>query len=178
MFYLFINRLIKEGFKADGIVKRNGIPALIALKNIGKILVFIFIVVISAHIVTSSAFSMASSLGILQSFIGATIIALGTTLPEISVSLAAIRKKNVSLAIGNAVGSLVANLTLILGISALLSNAIVLDVGAKIAVMFMLLTYAVFFVLIHDGVFNFKKSMVLFSLYAVFLITMFAVGVL
>ncbi len=178
MFYLFINRLIKEGFKANGNIKENRIPTLVALKNIGKIILFIAIVVIAAHVVTSSAFSIASSLGIMPSLIGATIISLGTTLPEISVSVAAIRKKNVSLAIGNAVGSLVANLTLILGISALLSNAIVLDAGAKIAILFMLLTYAVFYILIHDRVFNFAKSLIMLSLYSIFLITMFVVGVL
>ncbi len=178
MFYLFIHRLIKEGFRANGAGRKNGIPTLVALKHIGKMLGFVAFVVIAAHVVTSSAFSIASSLGIMQSFIGLTIISLGTTLPEISVSVAAIRKKNISLAIGNAVGSLVANLTLILGITAILSNGIILDAGTKAAIMFMLLVFTVFYILIHDGVFNFSKSLVMFSLYIVFLIIMFIVGVL
>ncbi|MBI4162263.1 MAG: sodium:calcium antiporter [Candidatus Aenigmarchaeota archaeon] len=178
MFYLFMNRLFKEGFRANGNARKNGIPTLVALKNIGKILGFIALVIIAAHVVVSSALSMSSSFGIMQSFIGATIISLGTTLPEISVSVAAIRKKNVSLAIGNAVGSLVANLTLILGVSALLSSSIVLDAGAKIAVLFMLLAYAVFYVVIHDKVFTPVKSVILFGVYILFLISMIVVGVL
>ncbi|VVB57973.1 Sodium/calcium exchanger MaX1 [Candidatus Anstonella stagnisolia] len=78
-------------------------------------------VVLSSMIVVASSLQLAEGLGLSESFMGATIIAVGTSLPEISIALAAIRKKQYGLALGDAIGSCVANLTLVLGIGAVIS---------------------------------------------------------
>jgi len=72
-------------------------------------------VYVSANIVVKSAISIATDLGLAQSFIGATLIALGTSLPEIMVGFEAIKKKMYGLALGDAMGSIMANITLVLG---------------------------------------------------------------
>ncbi len=71
--------------------------------------------VICAQIIVISAGNIISLLGISQTFIGATVVALGTSLPELALSIRAINEKRLGLAFGNAVGSNFANITLVLG---------------------------------------------------------------
>jgi cation:H+ antiporter len=69
-----------------------------------------------------SAVAIATILGISKVFIAATTLALGTSLPELVVSLAAVKKRHYNLALGNVLGSCVTNLTLIFGISAVIAS--------------------------------------------------------
>lgn len=81
----------------------------------------ILLVIVSSGFVVESAVKLAKLLGIAESFIGATIIAIGTSLPEMSVDIQAIRKKHYGLALGDAIGSNMANLTLVLGTAAVIN---------------------------------------------------------
>ncbi|MDD5340787.1 MAG: sodium:calcium antiporter [Candidatus ainarchaeum sp.] len=80
----------------------------------------IIVVIVSSGFVVDSAVTLARLMGLAESFIGATIIALGTSLPEMSVDLQAIRKKRYGLALGDAIGSNMANITLVLGAAAVI----------------------------------------------------------
>lgn len=91
--------------------KRGGVP-LIFIKVLGGTIV----IVLSARFAVSSALDIASSLGIAPIVVGALIIAFGTSLPELSLSLVAVRQGRLNLALANAVGSNLTNLTLILGL--------------------------------------------------------------
>lgn len=81
----------------------------------------IMMVIVSSGFVVDSSVKLAKLLGIAESFIGATIIAIGTSLPELSIDLQAIRKKHYGLALGDAIGSNMANLTLVLGTAAVIN---------------------------------------------------------
>ncbi|OGI16021.1 hypothetical protein A3K63_05265 [Candidatus Micrarchaeota archaeon RBG_16_49_10] len=84
-----------------------------------KSLVFLAIglvgVIGSSGFVVSSASSIASGMGISATVIGATIVAVGTSLPELSLGLASVRKNHIDLALGEVIGACLINLTLILG---------------------------------------------------------------
>jgi cation:H+ antiporter len=67
------------------------------------------------------AIALARSLGLSEFFISATIVALGTSLPELVTSLIAIRKGEIDLSVGNIIGSNIINIALILGISAIIT---------------------------------------------------------
>ena len=71
-------------------------------------------VLVAASFVVNSALSISEMTGIARTFLGATIVALGTTIPELTVTLQAVRKGHYSLALGNAIGSPLTNLTLVL----------------------------------------------------------------
>ncbi|PKV66336.1 calcium/sodium antiporter [Pontibacter ramchanderi] len=71
--------------------------------------------------VVDGAVSIAQSFGLSESFIGLTIVAIGTSLPELVTSAMAAYRKNIDIAIGNVVGSNIFNLLWILGISALIN---------------------------------------------------------
>ena len=81
----------------------------------------ILLLVVSSSFVVDSAVKIAVSLGIAESFIGATVIALGTSLPELSVALVSLRKKQYGLVLGNVIGSNMANLTFVLGVAAIIN---------------------------------------------------------
>lgn len=66
------------------------------------------------------AVHMASQLGMSEGFIGLTIVAVGTSLPELFTSVMAARRGNADIAVGNAVGSNIFNILWILGISAVI----------------------------------------------------------
>ena len=102
-------------------------------------------VMISSSFVVNSAVALANAIGLAKSFIGATIIALGTSLPELSIDLQAIRKKQYGLALGDAIGSNMANLTLVLGTAAAISPILVQLKVFIAALLFAVVANAVFF---------------------------------
>lgn len=73
---------------------------------------------IGARLIVDGALGLASILGIGETVIGTTIVALGTTLPEIAATLAAAFRREAGVAIGNVIGSNIFNLLAILGITA------------------------------------------------------------
>jgi cation:H+ antiporter len=89
-----------------------------------KIWMLIFIglagLVGGGKLVVDNAVSMAQSLGVSEKMIGLTIVAAGTSLPELATSVVAAMRKNADIAIGNIVGSNIFNLLLILGVSSLI----------------------------------------------------------
>lgn len=78
------------------------------------------IIVLSKFIVDSSV-DVAGFIGLPPSIIGATIIGLGTSLPELATTIQALKKKLFDMALGNLLGSCITNITLILGVSSLIS---------------------------------------------------------
>ena len=78
-------------------------------------------ILIGGNWVVSSSIAIATQFGISQTIIGLTIVAVGTSLPELITSITAARKKNTDIAIGNIVGSNIFNIFFVLGVSALIS---------------------------------------------------------
>ena len=72
-----------------------------------------------------SAVALSLKWGMPKMVIGATIVSLGTTLPEASVSTLAAVKGNAELALGNAIGSIIADTALIIGLAAMLGTVLV-----------------------------------------------------
>jgi len=85
----------------------------------GLIIVGLAGLVMGGQLVVANAIEIATALGISEKIIGLTIIAAGTSLPELATSIVAASKKNVDIAVGNIIGSNIFNIFLILGISSL-----------------------------------------------------------
>jgi cation:H+ antiporter len=90
----------------------------------GKIWLLILLglagLVIGGRLVVTSAIEMATALGVSEKIIGLTIVAAGTSLPELATSVVAALKKNNDIAVGNIIGSNIFNIFLILGVSSLI----------------------------------------------------------
>ena len=83
-----------------------------------KIIGGLGLLIVSCDIFVDDAVKIARQLGLDDAFISITLIACGTSLPELAASIAAAVKKNTQLALGNIVGSNIFNIGLILGLSA------------------------------------------------------------
>lgn len=77
--------------------------------------------VLGGNLVVNNAIEIAESLGISQKIIGLTVVAAGTSLPELATSVVAALKKNADIAVGNIIGSNIFNIFLILGASSVLA---------------------------------------------------------
>ncbi len=91
------------------------------IKSISLLLVGFVLVLGGANYTIESASSIARVLGISEWVISLLLIAFGTSLPELVVSIKAARKGNADMAIGNVIGSNVANFTMVLGGSAIIN---------------------------------------------------------
>ncbi len=90
------------------------------IKNILFVIIGIILLYFGSSFTVDNAVSIANSLGISERIIGLTIIAIGTSLPELITSVGAARKKHADLSIGNIIGSNIFNVLSILGISSLI----------------------------------------------------------
>jgi cation:H+ antiporter len=80
------------------------------------------IVVAGSHLLVDAAVNLASALGIPSIIVGLTVVAIGTSMPELVTAVTSSRKNVSDLAIGNVLGANIANLTLIVGVAAVLSE--------------------------------------------------------
>ncbi len=85
------------------------------------LIVSMAVLLVGAHFTVTSATSVANSLGVSPILVGMLIVGLGTTMPELFFSLRAIKKKDDSLAIGDLLGTVLADATIVVGILALVS---------------------------------------------------------
>ncbi len=126
-------------------------------------------VVVSSIFVVNSAVSLAGFLNVAKSVLGATIVSLGTTTPELSVSLAAYRMGKRELALGNNVGSAMVNLTLILG-SALSLSAFAVNIGVFSTLLLLAVLASIFLaLLIENGRLGRREGAALLVAYGLFL---------
>jgi len=118
-------------------------------KSIGMLLTGLAGLVIGGQWIVDGAIEFAKKLGpgYDESFVGFTIVAIGTSLPELATAVVAVRKGNTDLAIGNVIGSNIFNIFWVLGLSATISPmdfntednfSILLNIGCS-AVLFLLL---------------------------------------
>lgn len=104
-------------------VSRNAPCCIDDVKTLSKTKIALFIIlgmialIVGSNITVSSAVSIAQYLGVSQRVIGLTIVAIGTSLPELVTSVIAARKGESDIAIGNIVGSNIFNILFVLGVA-------------------------------------------------------------
>ena len=102
-------------------------------------------IVIGGDLVVDSASAIAIAFGMSETLVGLTIVAIGTSLPELVTSITALKKGENQLVIGNVIGSNIFNILFVLGASSAIS-AIPLDSSMLIDVVFMLLVTILCFI--------------------------------
>lgn len=100
----------------------------------------------------NGAADVARRFGISDLFIGLTIVAFGTSMPELIVNVIASMQGQTDIAIGNVVGSNIANILLILGATAMLASLDVQSSTVRKEIPFSLLAAVVLFVMANDGI--------------------------
>ena len=141
------------------------------LKNSLLLILSMAILLIASHFTVASAVDLAHALGVKTILIGIFIIGLGTAMPELLFSLKAVKKHDDSLAVGDILGTVLADGTIVVGILALLSpfsfpQKIIYVTGSFMVLASVLLTY-----FMHTGrVISKKEGKLLFLFWVVFIL--------
>ena len=120
-------------------------PKLSLPKSIIFIIVGLAGIVLGGDLVVNSASDIAIALGMSETLVGLTIVAIGTSLPELVTSLTALKKGENQLVIGNVIGSNTFNILFVLGASSAISS-IPLDSSMLIDVIFMVIVTVICFI--------------------------------
>lgn len=122
-------------------------------------------IVFGGKLVVNSSINIASILGVNDDIIALTIVAIGTSLPELITSVIATKKGENDIAIGNVLGSNIFNILFIIGISSFI-NPMIIDFNTFIDIMIMFVTgLIVFILLLKDKKITLYKSIVMLIIY-------------
>jgi len=170
MAYVFgISRKSKED--SDVEIHRRPVWKSVVMVIIG----FIGLSFSAKFLVTDPAINIASALGISQTVIGLTLVAVGTSLPELATSITAALKKKSDIAIGNIVGSNIFNLLFILGIT-LLIKPVPMTGQNLFDIIFLLFSTIILFMLIfvfQKYKLNKIEGVIMLGLYVAFTLYLF-----
>lgn len=139
--YMYTNYKSVEKDSKTGLSK-NYNRGSINIKEILKISVFFILglvmMVLGSKLLVDNGIKIAEIIGIPQGIISLTVIALGTSLPELVSSITAIRKKHHAISVGNVLGANILNIVSVIGISAIPNDIPILAQTAKIDFPFMI----------------------------------------
>ncbi|MEM7824990.1 MAG: sodium:calcium antiporter [Candidatus Aenigmatarchaeota archaeon] len=166
-FLYFVYHLVRERITHEEIRQHH------ERFELSKIVIFclsLFFVVYSSKFVISSASKLALFYGASEAVIGATIISIGTTLPELAVSLQAIRRRHFNLALGNVIGSCLIKITLLLGL-VLVFNPQPIDFGSySILIVFTILSSVIIWIFLNRSKLMLFDGIFLLLVYIIFLV--------
>jgi cation:H+ antiporter len=138
--------------------------------NIALTLLGFFALVAGAELTVNSAVALATAFGISQVLIGLTVVALGTSLPELVTGVVAAMREQTDLAVGNIVGSNLFNLLFILGLSSALRPIHVPEGGIwDLAVVTLLSVLLLFMCLSHRQQIIRREAVVLLGIYVAYI---------
>ncbi len=165
----------EQGTEAESDVRAK-IDAKIMVINIGKFVIGAAAIVLGAQLLIDNGSALARMLNVPDSIIAATMIAIGTSLPELVTTITAIRKKQSSLSVGNIIGANIMDLTLIMPLCALIQGkamlverqGMLLDIPACLVI-----SAAALIPALISGKFKRWTGYLIGGLYIVYLIIMF-----
>ncbi len=175
---LFILQAIFYSYKSD---ENRTVPELTSERKVlsSSVLAgFVFVGFIGlpfgAHIVITSATSLANAVGVSEEVIGLTVVAIGTSLPELATSIAAAFRKQVSLLLGNVIGSNMFNILGIAGIAALIAPLQLMDKTEIMSLSTLLFSSAILapFIMFKKSI-NRQMGIIFLLFYLVYILLLF-----
>ncbi len=119
-FIIFMYYVFSIAKKSDSKKQEDGFKQLSNLKSVSFIILGLTGLALGGVWIVDGAVEIAGYFGVSESLMGLTVVAIGTSLPELATSAVAAYKKNTDIAIGNIVGSNIFNIFWVLGISAVI----------------------------------------------------------
>ncbi|BCL68546.1 putative K+-dependent Na+/Ca+ exchanger-like [Vibrio nigripulchritudo MADA3029] len=146
------------------------------LEAVALLVVGLILLVWSADKLVLGAAALARNFGISPLVIGMTILAMGSSAPEMMVSATAALDGKTDTAVGNVIGSNIANIALILGITALIKPLSISSVVVRRELPLMIVVTLVAGALMYDNFLGFYEGILLFVLFAAFIIAMLRIS--
>ena len=131
------------------------------LEHVIILLIALIVLVWSADKFVLGASSLARNLGVSPMIIGLTIVAMGSSAPEMMVAAAASLQGNPDTAIGNAIGSNITNIALVLGLTVLIKPLVVSSSTIKQELPLLLILTILAYWMLSDNFFNFTEGLLL-----------------
>jgi len=144
------------------------------VKTVGLLGIGFALTIGGANFVIDSGSNIAREFGVSEWIIGLFLISFGTSLPELVVSIVAIKKGNADMSIGNIIGSNVANFSMVLGGSALLNPLTVNLQSASFDIMVMSVASITLLFILANKIYNKAGAIFLLAILALFLQNSFA----
>lgn len=120
LYVIYLGYRVKKGDELDEVPENDGTTP------VWKMILFIVLggamITLGSNLTVNAATSIATSFGVSERIIGLTIVAFGTSLPELVTSVTAALKKKTDIAIGNIVGSNFFNIVFVIGITSTIKN--------------------------------------------------------
>ncbi len=134
-------------------------------------LISLFVLIYSSNLFLNQTEKIGAALGIPSFLIGVLIVGVGTSLPELASALAAIMKDTTEIVVANAVGSNITNILFVMAIVAIIGKKLVIDKNLLDSELPFFITSTVLFVgVAFDGKINSLEGVMLFLMYAIYLI--------
>ena len=174
LFIFFINKI-----KREKIPTKTKPDVFVLFNRLTRFLPAVALLVVSSELIVRASIDIVSAYGLSPEFIGLTIIAVGTSLPELAVGIRSIHAKEYALALGDLFGSSVIDLTLVMGTVALL-NPVPVDLVHVGGVMpFMMASIlAAWYLLSEQRSITRKIAILLISMFVIFILEQIGLFVL
>lgn len=146
-------------------------PVLSGIYIIGGLLAIVY----GGDFVVDSASAIALQFGMSESLIGLTIVAVGTSLPELVTSIVAARKGEADIALGNVIGSNIFNIAFILGVSATI-HPFAVQMSSLYDILYLIVVSVLFYAFAYRGSIGRIKGVILTVLYILYTIYLIILG--
>lgn len=147
------------------------------IKNLLEMLMGLAGILVGARLLVHSIVGLSRGFGVSEYLVAVLLMSIGTSLPELFVSVSAARKGYMTMALGNIIGSSVANMLWIFGVAAVIRPIIIAPELVLVQIFFMLLLSLMLIAFKKSGyVIDRKEGAVFLGIYAVFVIASIASG--
>ncbi|MGN1319190.1 MAG: calcium/sodium antiporter [Lachnospirales bacterium] len=170
LFIVYIVMLVHSAIKNRE--EGESINAHSPLGSVFLIIVGLLGITIGGNLVVNNAKIIAATLGMSEALIGLTVVAFGTSLPELVTSIVAAKKGECDMALGNVIGSNIFNLLLVLGLSSIVHPIELGESGLESIVDLILLTAAnivVLLMVLKNKTLRFKAGIVMLLMYGAYM---------
>ena len=134
----------------------------------------LIMMVVGSKLLVDNGVKIANSIGVPQGIISLTVIALGTSLPELVSSLTAIKKKHHGISVGNILGANILNIVSVIGISSLINDLPILSQNMRIDFEFMTIILLILILpTIKSGKLYRVQGLLLLSSYIIYITTLY-----
>lgn len=170
LFVCYLLWMVFSALKSRQETKEEEVETLPAFKCILFIVGGAIAIKYGGDFVVDGASFIASKLGLSQNLIGLTIVALGTSLPELVTSIVAARKNEVDMALGNAIGSNIFNILLVLGVASAISPVAFIMENVIDIVLLMIMSLIVWVMAWSKRCIDKKEGLLMILIYVVYLV--------
>lgn len=134
------------------------------------IVVGIVAIVVGGDYVVDSASAIASAFGLTQTLIGLTIVAFGTSLPELVTSIVAAKKGEVDMALGNVIGSNLFNVLFVIGVAAVVSPMAMIWENVIDGILLAIVSLIALFFAIRGENINRREGAAMIAMYVIYIV--------